>query len=62
MDEQTTRVWEAVNDDDEQEDIVAIIKCACELEKVLYKQKEHGSELFNLRKALEGIFGHDFPF
>ena len=50
------------------EEIANIIECACILEGALYRSTgkkgridEYSTELFNLRKALEGVFGSDIP-
>ncbi len=48
-----------------EDDIVDIIAAAVDLQEVMYKDYYSppvgGDELFRLRKALEGVFGHDLP-
>ena len=65
--EERNRISERVRNE-EHEDITNIIECACQLEGALYRstnnpkdKEEFGKELFNLRKALEGVFGNDIP-
>ncbi len=61
---QRERVERAVERDDKSS-IVDVILAACNLEDTLYASsctnRCGGDELFKLRKALEGIFGHDIP-
>lgn len=49
----------------ETDDLVDIIAAAVDLEDALYKatceKRCGGNNLFKLRKALEGVFGHDLP-
>ena len=65
--EERNRIFERVRNE-EHEDITNIIERACQLEGALYRstnnpkdKEEFGKELFNLRKALEGLFGSDIP-
>ena len=66
MSDLNPRIYEAVKNS-EPEEIGDIIQAACRLEGSLYRNssKEVSQEvkdnLFKLRKALEGIFGHDIP-
>ena len=41
-------------------DIAAIIDAAIDLEATLYASRGYGDVLFRLRKALEGVFGHEY--
>jgi len=47
------------------DDVVAIVLAATDLQRELYKNRCEnrcgGDKLFLLRKALEGVFGHDLP-
>jgi hypothetical protein len=54
-----------VLDDTSPDDLVPVVRAACALEKMMYYNPHDtvniGKKLFDLRKALEGIFGHDIP-
>lgn len=62
--ERENRVRNALDNCDP-EDLVSIILAATDLQRELYKSRCEnrcgGDKLFKLRKALEGIFGHDLP-
>ena len=59
-------IYQAVKNS-EVEEVADIIQAACRLEGSLYRNsskevdQEVKDNLFKLRKALEGIFGHDIP-
>ncbi len=49
--------------DTDADEVIDIIEAATALQSAMYK-RDKGKEdkyLFRLRKALEGIFGHDIP-
>jgi len=63
--EDNPRIWEALANMnvDDFEDFCKIIQCASNLENALYSHGETSNGcLFNLRKALEGVFGNDIPY
>jgi hypothetical protein len=45
----------------DEDDIFDIVVAAIRLEKAWYAEQDLGSKFFTLRKALEGIWGHDLP-
>jgi hypothetical protein len=60
-----TRIYKAIKNA-EPDEVCEIVQAACRLEGSLYrddssKNKEVKDNLYQLRKALEGIFGHDIP-
>lgn len=59
------RIEKAVDNPENFDELVNIVTAALELESILYSKGDWnypgGSRLFNLRKALEGLFGHDLP-
>lgn len=49
-----------IRNPDNREEIEYVVARAISLEQALYRQ-EKGEHLFRLRKALEGIWGHELP-
>jgi len=47
--------------DTQVDDLADIIEAACVLVDDMYSDRSTLDSLFKLRKALEGIFGHDLP-
>jgi hypothetical protein len=43
------------------EDIENALRAALNLEQKMYAREDTAEALFRLRKALEGIWGHDLP-
>lgn len=47
--------------DTDADDIFNIVRAALRLEAAMYRNEDTKEQLFTLRKALEGIWGHELP-
>ena len=55
------QLLEILEDADFNDDIVELARTALRLEKAYYNGEDIKPFMFQLRKSLEGIWGHDLP-